>query len=312
MNANLQPAPGARRAITPLLAAALVAALALGGCAPRVTPTPPPPVAAATSAPSSAVPTTTSAVPTASPVPTTSPVPVAQASARVYLVRGEYLGLGAARNVTATTPAKGAMLQLLAGPSPAEKTWSLHSEIPAGTTLRGLSIAGGIATVDLSRRFESGGGTLTMTLRIAQVVETLTQFRGVSRVSFRIDGKHVQSIGGEGLMVSPPVGRTDYVDSLAPIMLEEPLPGARIKSPVRLRGSADVFEGQFTARVTDAAGKVIVEQPIHATSGTGTRGTFDELVPFSTAAHGKGWVTVFEPSAKDGSPTNIVRVRVNL
>jgi hypothetical protein len=266
--------------------------------------------AAPPSAPSTAA--SSVAAPSGANATTTSSVPVPTTNVVVYLTRGEFLGAGAARRVTAASPAKGVMLQLLAGPTSAEKSWGLGTEIPTGTTLRSVGIAGGVATVDLSKRFEAGGGTLTMQLRIAQVVETLTQFGGVSRVAFKINGKNVSSIGGEGIMVSPPVRHADVVSALPAIMLEEPLPGARLKSPARLRGSADVFEGQFRARVTDAAGRIVAEQPVKTTSGTGTRGTFDALLPFVVSKHGKGWITVFEPSAKGGTPTNVVKVRVDL
>ena len=59
------------------------------------------------------------------------------------------------------------------------------SAIPAGTRLLGLSIAGQIATVDLSSEFESGGGATSVLGRLAQVVYTLTQFPTVTSVSSR-------------------------------------------------------------------------------------------------------------------------------
>ena len=314
MITNPRPAWRSHVADALALALTLAVALALGGCA-KPAPAPTVPVAVTpstlTSAPAQLP--TTSAEPTSTFPSTTAPAtPVARANVRVYFARGEFLGVGAARTVTAASPAKGAMLQLLAGPTSAEKAWGLGTEIPAGTALRSLSIGGGIATIDLSKRFEAGGGTLTMQLRIAQVVDTLTQFAGVNKVAFRIGGRKATSIGGEGIMVSPPVGRADFASALPAIMLEDPPLGANVESPVRLRGSADVYEGQFTARVTDAAGKVIADKPITATSGTGARGTFDALVPFKVSKHGKGWITVFEPSAKDGTPTNVVKIRVYL
>jgi hypothetical protein len=233
-------------------------------------------------------------------------------SARVVLVRGEYLGVGKLRSVPAATPAKGAMTALLAGPTATERAWGLRTEIPSGTKLLGLKVSAGVATVDLSKRFESGGGSLSMTLRIAEVVNTLTQFKGVDKVAFKIGGKSVTSIGGEGIMVSPPVSGTDFESAYPAIYLTGPTPGASIASPVRLRGTADVFEAVFRAKITDAAGKVIVDTPIKATSGTGTRGSFNALVSFKPTKHGKGWLTVYEPSAKDGSPTNVVKIRVYL
>jgi hypothetical protein len=49
-----------------------------------------------------------------------------------------------------------------------------------------------------------------------------------------------------------------------------------------------------------------------ATSGTGTRGTFDEQISFSGAASGPAVLKVWESSAKDGSAINVVDIPVTL
>ena len=55
------------------------------------------------------------------------------------------------RTVPATTGVgRAALDRLLTGPSAAEGAAGLRSQIPAGTTLRGLRISAGIATADLS------------------------------------------------------------------------------------------------------------------------------------------------------------------
>jgi len=295
-----------------LLALAAAVLLTVAACGrfnrPQETPANETPVTTEPATPST--PTATEPTPTAPA--TTTPPPVTYTTARVYFSRGEFLGVGSLRKVVAASPAKAAMTQLLAGPTSAEKAWGLGTTIPSGTKLLGIKISGGVATVDLSKRFESGGGTLSMTLRIAQVVNTLTQFKGVKTVAFRLDGKKATSIGGEGLIVWPPVDRADYDGALPAIMLESPAPGATITSPVRLTGSANVFEAVFRVKITDAAGKIVADKPVKATSGTGTRGTFDASIKFTATKHGKGWLTVYEPSAKDGSPTNVVKIRVYL
>jgi len=55
-----------------------------------------------------------------------------------------------------------------------------------------------------------------------------------------------------------------------------------------------------------------VDVPAKATSGTGTRGTFDVSIPFALTNPGAGTITVYEASAADGSPINEVAIPVML
>ena len=146
--------------------------------------------------------------------------------------------------------------------------------------------AGNVATVDLSKEFESGGGSLSMLLRVAQVVCTLTQYEGIDHVAFSIDGKPVESIGGEGVIVSPPVGREDFEGQLPPILVESPFALQEVTSPLRIAGSSNVFEATHQINVTDPEGLIIAEKTVTATSGTGTRGTWSVEVPYQTNARG--------------------------
>ena len=116
----------------------------------------------------------------------------------VYFMRGQYVG-AAHRAVPATpAPAGAAMRQLLAGPTAAEQAAGLHSQIPPGTTVRGLTIRNGVATIDLSGEFAAGGAATEERGRLAQVVYTLTQFPTVKGVRFRIEGEPAVFRSGEG------------------------------------------------------------------------------------------------------------------
>ena len=130
----------------------------------------------------------------------------------VYFVRGETLA-AATRTVASDAEApERAMSELVEGPEAGER---LQTAIPSETLLRGVAIDNGVATVDLSRSFEGGGGSLSIRLRVAQVVYTLTQFQTIQRVAFALDGTAVEAIGGEGIVVRPPVGQAAFQD-LAP------------------------------------------------------------------------------------------------
>ena len=230
----------------------------------------------------------------------------------VYFTSGEKIA--AAHRIVPKTleTGKAAMLALLQGPTADETAAGLVGAIPQGTRFLGLTIENGVATVNLSKEYESGGGSLSMFMRIAQVVYTLTQFPTVSKVSFQLDGQPVTALGGEGIILDHPVGRADYEDMTPAILVESPALGDTVTSPVHITGSANTFEATFVVELLDANGQVVAEKQVMATSGTGTRGTFAVDVPFTVDQAGNGTLKVFEQSAKDGSPINAVDIPIKL
>ena len=231
---------------------------------------------------------------------------------RVYFLRGDKIDV-AHRSVAATPRvAAAAMSELLAGPTAADSAAGLTTAIPAATQLLGVTVTTGTATVDLTGTFESGGGSLSMTARLAQVTYTLTQFPTVAQVAFELDGRPVTTFGGEGIVLDHPVTRATF-ESLTPaILVETPGRGWAVRSPLRIAGTADVFEAQFRAELADASGRVIASEPVHASSGSGTRGTFDTTLPFPTGASGPATLNVFDISPKDGSRIDVVQIPLQL
>jgi len=264
-------------------------------------------------------PTTTSAI-TAPTAPDTTEVattttgqpPAATQDVRVYFLRGDKLDVAHRTVVTTPQIAAAAMTQLLAGPTPADIAAGLATTVPAGTRLLGINLADGIATVDLSGGFAGGGGSLSMTARLAQVTYTLTQFPTVTGVVLHLDGKAVTVLGGEGIILDHPATRASF-ESLTPVILvESPGSGSTLDSPIRVTGSANVFEAQFQAELTDATGAVLARQTVHATSGTGTRGTFDTTLSYHLAASGPATLTVYDTSPRDGSRVDVARIPLRL
>jgi hypothetical protein len=199
--------------------------------------------------------------------------------------------------------ATAAMTALLNGPDPdPTRERTITSAIPAGTRLLGVSIKSGVATVNLSTEFDSGGGSASMQYRLAQVVYTLTQFSTVRSVVFQIEGQTVTVFGSEGIVLDRPVGRADYVDQLPAIFVDRPAYGAALSNPGPVAGNADVFEATFRIAILDASGASILDQQVMATCGTGCRGTFAVSLQYTVAKGQWGTLRVYNPSAKDGTP----------
>ena len=203
--------------------------------------------------------------------------------------------------------ARAAMNGLLAGPQGSELTASpaITSAIPAGTKLLGLSIANGIATVDLSRDFEAGGGSRSAFGRLAQVVYTLTQFPTVRSVVFQVEGETVTVFGSEGIVIDGPMARDDFEDFLPAIFVDRPAWGAAIGNPATVSGTANVFEASFLVTLFDASGTELFGGPVMATSGSGTRGTFETTIPYDVDQAEWGTLRAWNASAMDGSPEDI-------
>mgnify|MGYP001609754018 CR=1 FL=1 len=105
-----------------------------------------------------------------------------------------------------------AMLELLKGPDEEERRLGLFSEIPEGTRLLAAEIKGQFAHVDVTREFESGGGSFSMRARVYQVVFTGTQFGEARLVTLYLDGQLRYYLGGEGLIIGEPLGRPNSPD----------------------------------------------------------------------------------------------------
>ncbi|MFI0538038.1 putative small secreted protein [Streptomyces canus] len=220
-------------------------------------------------------------------------------STSVYFLHGEKVS-PAPRTVTAPATAAAAVRALLAGPTGYEGRHDRTTAVPSGTRLRSLVIRNHVATVDLSGRYDDGGGSLSMRARLAQVVFTATRFPSVHKVAFELDGKPVTSFGGEGIVLNGPVGRADFEDLSPAVLVESPLIGGTVRSPVRVWGSADTFEAEFRLKVTDTTGRTAADVLVRATSGTGTRGTFDVTFPYKAARSGAGLLTAYFVSPADG------------
>jgi hypothetical protein len=186
-----------------------------------------------------------------------------------------------------------------------EEQAGLSSAIPAGTVLDGITIEDGVATIDLSPEFVSGGGSLSMQARLAQVVFTLTRLEGVDGVRFLIDGQPTTVFGGEGVIVSDPATRDDFAGLQPAIMIESPAWGGTGSNPLIVSGTANVFEATVSAELLDKDGEVLWEGFTTHLCGTGCRGAFDLTIPYDVDEAQLGLLRVWEASAEDGREVNV-------
>ena len=259
--------------------------------------------------PPSGAPSASTAPATAEPTTAPTGAPSGTTIVRAYFMLGSFTGnpglVPVLREVPETRAvARAAMTALLAGPRGAELEGSpaMYTGIPEGTRLLDLAIADGVATVLLSREWIDADATFQGETATAQVVYTLTQFPTVDQVRIQVERESPRS----------PVGRSDFqVEGILPaIFVDRPAWGAAAGNPVRMGGIANVFEATFRAQVLDAKGGVLADEQVMATCGTGCWGTFKKDIGYTLAKAQYGTLRVFEPSAKDGSPTNVTEYRV--
>jgi germination protein M len=175
-----------------------------------------------------------------------------------------------------------------------------HTQTPGAATLHELmnpddgattQVLDGLKlTIDNGRAHVTGARMNGAAL--AQIVYSLTSFPTVKSVNGKTRGD---------------------VEAFAPaILVEHPAMGETVTSPLRVTGTANTFEATFNYRLEDASGHVLAKDFVTATSGSGTRGTFDFSIPFTVDAVQDGTLAVFELSAENGAVIHERRIPLRL
>ena len=174
------------------------------------------------------------------------------------------------------------------------------SALVAGTNEPGLTNA-----VPATKSFQvsSAGDAVTAELPVelshealAQVVYTLTQFPSI----------HTAVVNGTSYT------RADFEDVTPTILVESPLPEETVRSPLHATGTANTFEATFDYDLVGPDSTVLAHHFVTATSGSGTRGTFDFTAPFAAEQSGPGKLVVYEISAANGSRIHQVEVPIRI
>lgn len=98
-----------------------------------------------------------------------------------------------------------AIKELLKGPNLVEKSMGAYSEIPKTTKLLKIKHDENKIIIDLSSDFQYGGGTDSVYSRMMQLIKTSINNTKDKKIYLYLDGKQVNFIGGEGIMVSQPL-----------------------------------------------------------------------------------------------------------
>jgi hypothetical protein len=181
------------------------------------------------------------------------------------------------------------------------------------TKVLGINNNQGLATVNFSPEvLKANVGAEGEALGIASIVNTLTEFPTIQKVSFTVDGSVEKAIdwwGHVGLSEQP--FSRNLADVWEPaIWVTTPSSGQMITSPVEISGSARVFEATVNYRIKDDKGKILDEGSTNAAEGAPGRGDFLIKTNFETAGSGKGQIEVFWASPKDGSELDKVIIPV--
>jgi hypothetical protein len=96
------------------------------------------------------------------------------------------------------------------------------------------------------------------------------------------------------------------------MILNQPIAGATVTSPVHLAGFARVFEAHVDIQILSASGAVLVETFTMSAEAGPTLAPFSADVPFTVLTPQAGCIRAFAYSPADGTPRSIVQVEVNL
>ena len=106
---------------------------------------------------------------------------------------------------------EGAFKGLLTGPADPAFT----TTIPQGTELRNVALEADGVHVDLSKEFTAGGGSASMTGRVAQILYTASSLDPAAKVWIEVEGKPLEVLGGEGIVLDQPLTRESFEKDFA-------------------------------------------------------------------------------------------------
>ena len=191
--------------------------------------------------------------------------------------------------------------------------------LPEDTEILALTVQDGVLTVDFSAAVLTANvGGLEEWLGIMSIVNTLTEFTGIEKVSFLVEGavdERTMNWWGHVGLYDQPFQRDLSQVGEPLIWVNQPTPGQVTVTPLIISGSAMVFEGTVCFRLSDSHGNEIANgfttAIASATEWESKRGNFAVSLG-SPPTDGTGELEVFWKDAADGQEKDVVRIPVTV
>lgn len=282
-------------------ASAVVLAVGLGSCGPQAAPVHQPVTGPTTTVPPTNSTGGTSVPPSGTPQPTlaghSANVPIyyigaTKAGPRLFR---EYHTLPTGDGSTAAA-VKAALVAMLDGRTALDPDYA--SQWPASATVLGVTVSGGVTTVNLSGATVNADDPAGNAAALQQLIWTATAYPGATGVKLLFDGKPRATLWAGKLPVAGVLHRAPAADTLAPVWVIDPQQGAAVSSPVTVHLAGIVFEGTIQLRVRNSAGATVAQRTVQLSVGAPAQGT--ATVTLSLAA-GTYTVQAYQVSLKDGS-----------
>ncbi|MEX0796448.1 MAG: Gmad2 immunoglobulin-like domain-containing protein [Acidimicrobiia bacterium] len=166
--------------------------------------------------------------------------------------------------------------------------------------------------IEMNEAFLDGaGGLLADFTMLNQLIYTATTLEGIEEVHFIVNNEPIVAFGSEGLGLESSVNRETFQEgNLALIYLTEPVV-ADGDGTMQIVGISNTFEATVNLIVRNGAGEVVHETFTNATNGSGTWGEFEFTID-EALVDADSVIQVFEYSAEDGDPANVIKVPVTV
>lgn len=184
--------------------------------------------------------------------------------------------------------------------------------IPHDTRVLDVKVENATAIVNFSEEvLNTNVGSEGEILGIQSIVNTLTEFPDVEKVSFQVEGKvdgRARDWWGHVGLYDQPFKRDISKVHEPAIWIIHPQQDQVVGVPMLVKGSARVWEGKISVQLVDSNNKILAQKHITATKSAPERGDFEMSIKFDPPKGDKGRVEVYGKNPDNGS--ELIKVTV--